>query len=132
MQKRFVAVDKDAGELCGERRKSAGVENPLTRSGILGDLHADGKLSLAEVTLLMDPGKDEALLKIEIQEIMEVSFRGLQKLVHLGSARACALSLAASCVAQAQDKDKDGRISLEEFLSTEGGGHGSLELEQLA
>ena len=36
-------------------------------------LSAGGSLSLEEVTILMDPGKDEMLMQIEVDEIMAVS-----------------------------------------------------------
>ncbi|KAL8427868.1 hypothetical protein Efla_006617 [Eimeria flavescens] len=74
VRKRFAAVDKDDS----------------------------GSLSLEEVTILMDPGKDETLMKIEVDEIMA-----------------------------AQDKDNDRQISLEEFLTNEGGALSDSELQEL-
>eukprot|EP00922_Rhytidocystis_sp_ex-Travisia-forbesii_P063091 GHVS01093913.1.p1 GENE.GHVS01093913.1~~GHVS01093913.1.p1 ORF type:complete len:371 (-),score=115.27 GHVS01093913.1:154-1266(-) len=62
LKKRFVAVDKDQ----------------------------DGALSLDEIGLLMNPGTDDELMTLELEEILA-----------------------------AQDKDKDRRISLEEFLMSD-------------
>eukprot|EP00922_Rhytidocystis_sp_ex-Travisia-forbesii_P040093 GHVS01059627.1.p1 GENE.GHVS01059627.1~~GHVS01059627.1.p1 ORF type:complete len:332 (+),score=77.61 GHVS01059627.1:263-1258(+) len=62
LRKRFAAVDKDH----------------------------DGALSLAEIGLLMNPGMDEELMTLELEEILT-----------------------------AQDKDKDRRISLDEFLMSD-------------
>ncbi|PHJ14888.1 membrane-associated calcum-binding [Cystoisospora suis] len=56
------------------------------------DKDNDGLLDLKEITILMDPGKDEELMKIEVEEIFA-----------------------------AQDKDSDRKITLAEFIETEGG-----------
>lgn len=40
-------------------------------------MRAGGSLSLEEVTVLMDPGKDATLMQIEVDEIMAVSISGL-------------------------------------------------------
>lgn len=66
------------------------------------DKDNSGSLSIEEVTILMDPGKDTTLMQIEVDEIMG-----------------------------AQDKDKDNSISLEEFLSNEGGTLTDPEKEEL-
>eukprot|EP00922_Rhytidocystis_sp_ex-Travisia-forbesii_P008167 GHVS01012030.1.p1 GENE.GHVS01012030.1~~GHVS01012030.1.p1 ORF type:complete len:370 (+),score=85.67 GHVS01012030.1:139-1248(+) len=54
------------------------------------DKNNDGALSLDEIGLLMNPGQDEELMKLEIDEILN-----------------------------AQDKDHDRRISFDEFMSAE-------------
>ncbi|CBZ53255.1 Rcn2-prov protein, related [Neospora caninum Liverpool] len=57
------------------------------------DKNNDGLLDMAEIRILMDPGKDDGLMKIEIEEILT-----------------------------AQDKDGDRKITLSEFIETEGTG----------
>ncbi|PFH33119.1 putative calcium binding protein precursor [Besnoitia besnoiti] len=55
------------------------------------DKDGDGLLDMTEIMILMDPGKDEVLMSIEVEEILT-----------------------------AQDKDGDRKISLKEFIDTEG------------
>ncbi|KEP59832.1 UNVERIFIED_CONTAM: calcium binding protein precursor, putative [Hammondia hammondi] len=57
------------------------------------DKDKDGLLDLAEIRILMDPGKDDGLMKIEIEEILN-----------------------------AQDKNGDRKITVTEFIETEGTG----------
>lgn len=114
VRQEFISIDKDSdGKITldelevtytdgvGGTNQEAHKEEVRKRF-VAVDKDNSGNLTLEEVTLLMDPGKDETLMQIEVDEIMG-----------------------------AQDKDKDGMISLDEFLLNEGGTLSEAEREEL-
>lgn len=110
----FVSIDKDGdGKITLEELEvtytdGADAANQeahkeeVKKRFVAVDKDSSGNLTLEEVTLLMDPGKDETLMQIEVDEIMG-----------------------------AQDKNKDGAISMEEFLLNEGSTLTDAEKEEL-
>ncbi|KAL8273766.1 hypothetical protein Esti_002366 [Eimeria stiedai] len=114
VRQEFLSIDKDAdGRITLEELEATYIDGgdsatkdthreEVRKRFAAVDKDNSGSLSLDEVTILMDPGKDETLMQIEVDEIMA-----------------------------AQDKDGDRAISLDEFLTNEGGALSDAEKEEL-
>ncbi|KAL8442962.1 hypothetical protein Emed_007056 [Eimeria media] len=104
VKQEFLSIDKDGdGRITLEELETTYIDGTdsaakdthreeVRKRFAAVDKDNSGSLSLEEVTILMDPGKDDTLMQIEVDEIMA-----------------------------AQDKDGDRAISLDEFLTNEGG-----------